>query len=87
MIAASFGIRHYFVDAESILSTEFQDLVRCPEPILFDVNSDPEQIYFPKVSSVINSGGSMVSTAIHDMLPKLSPEVGTKVFKFIPVPE
>ncbi len=87
LIAASFGIRHHLVDAESILSIEFENLLQGPEPILFEVNSDPEQIYFPKVSSVINSDGSMVSTAIHDMLPKLSPEVGTKVFKFLPVPE
>jgi len=87
MIAESFRIQHFIVNSESLHSPEFKELLEVSEPILFEVYSDPEQIYLPKVSSVINSDGSMVSTPIHDMLPKLPTEVGARVFKFIPIPQ
>jgi hypothetical protein len=60
---------------------EFFDL---NEPIFFEVLTDPNMLYFPKVASKILEGGTMVSSAIHDMSPKISKEKAAKVFKYLP---
>jgi acetolactate synthase-1/2/3 large subunit len=86
-IVGSYGIKHFLLTSESIESKEFNDFLNSPEPVFFEVISDPEQTYLPKVSSVINPDGKMSSTPIHDMQPKLSPEVASTVFKFIPIPQ
>jgi acetolactate synthase-1/2/3 large subunit len=54
------------------------------DPVFFEVATDPNMLYFPKVASKILEGGKMASAAIHDMTPKLSYEVAKKVFKYLP---
>lgn len=41
-------------------------------PALFVVPNDPEQTYWPKISSRITESGSMESAPLHDMSPPLS---------------
>ena len=53
-------------------------------PVFFEVSTDPNMLYFPKVASKILEEGKMVSAAIHDMTPKLSYDVARKVFKYLP---
>ena len=53
-------------------------------PIFFEVLTDPNLMYFPKVSSQISTDGKMSSAAIHDMTPKLDPETAAQVFKYLP---
>ncbi len=64
-------------------SSSFLDAFNSPEPAAFLVKIDPEQTYFPKISSRVTASGSMESNPLHLMTPDLSPEVGNQVFRFI----
>jgi acetolactate synthase-1/2/3 large subunit len=55
-------------------------------PYGFMVPIDPEQTYFPKVSSRITASGSMESRPIHDMSPDLPEDVAAKVFRYLRLP-
>ena len=83
-ICKAYGIKHMIVDSNNIFSGEFMELFDSRDPIFFEVMTDPNMLYFPKVASKILEGGAMVSSAIHDMSPKISEEKGTKVFKYLP---
>ena len=83
-ICKAYGIKHMIVDSNNIFNGEFMELFDSQDPIFFEVMTDPNMLYFPKVASKILEGGAMVSSAIHDMSPKISEEKGTKVFKYLP---
>ena len=54
-----------------------------PGPLGLILNVDPEQTYFPKITSMVTSDGGMVSQPLHLMTPDLPPEIAKQVFKFI----
>jgi acetolactate synthase-1/2/3 large subunit len=72
---------------ESGLSTPGAlEQMEMPGPAAFIVPIDPEQTYFPKISSVVTSSGDMESAPLHLMTPDLEPEtlrrvLGTPGFK------
>jgi acetolactate synthase-1/2/3 large subunit len=86
-IADSYGITHFPLNHESLNSPEFVTLLDSTDPVVFEIFSDPEQVYLPRVHSSVMPNGQMNSSAIHDMLPKLSEDIAKKVFKYIPIPE
>jgi acetolactate synthase-1/2/3 large subunit len=49
---------------------------------VFVVNIDPEQTYFPKISSTIDINGNLSSNPIHDMTPSLNKNIKKQVFKY-----
>jgi len=49
---------------------------------VFVVNIDPEQTYFPKISSTIDINGNLSSNPIHDMTPSLNENIKKQVFKY-----
>lgn len=61
----------------------FLERFHTPGPSAFLVHIDPHQTYFPKISSRITSSGSMESNPLHRMTPDLSPEVETRVLRYI----
>jgi acetolactate synthase-1/2/3 large subunit len=61
------------------------ELLDATGPALFIVKVDPEQTYFPKVTSRVAEDGSMVSNPIHRMSPDLPDDVAAEVFRFGPV--
>jgi acetolactate synthase-1/2/3 large subunit len=83
-ICSAYGIRHIVVDSNNLFNAQFMELFDLNEPIFFEVLTDPNMLYFPKVASKILEGGTMVSSAIHDMSPKISKEKAAKVFKYLP---
>jgi acetolactate synthase-1/2/3 large subunit len=52
-------------------------------PAAFMVPIDPEQTYYPKITSQIAAGGGMVSNPLHRMSPDLSPELAARVFRYL----
>ncbi len=52
-------------------SPEFQALMASPGPAAFIVPIDPEQTYFPKITSRITASGSMESNPLHRMSPEI----------------
>lgn len=53
-------------------------------PQAFLVHIDPEQTYFPKISSRVTALGSMESNPLHRMTPDLDAETAAKVFLYLP---
>jgi acetolactate synthase-1/2/3 large subunit len=82
-ICKAYGIEYYKIDSSNIFSPKFQELMDSQNPVFFEVLTDPNMLYFPKVASKIMEGGKMVSAAIHDMTPKLDQDVAKKVFKYL----
>jgi acetolactate synthase-1/2/3 large subunit len=87
LIASSYGLNFFELNPESFNSSEFFELFNSNAPVIFEILSDPEQTYLPRVHSKVMPDGSMNSSPIHDMLPKLEQDISEKVFKYIPIPE
>jgi acetolactate synthase I/II/III large subunit len=54
-----------------------------PGPYGFVLLVDPEQTYYPKITSRVTMTGGMESQPLHLMSPDLAPEIAQQVFKFI----
>ena len=83
-ICKAYNIDHLMVTSEDLFDSNFMDLFNSDQPVFFEVMTDPNMLYFPKVASKILEGGAMASAAIHDMSPKISEEKAKKVFKYLP---
>lgn len=64
-------------------NNSFKSLWSSKEPTGFIVPIDPEQTYYPKISSRITESGSMESNPIHLMSPELPHDVADDVFVYI----
>ena len=65
---------------------EFETALTAPGPAAFLVPIDPEQTYFPKISSRMTGTGAMVSNPLHAMSPPLAVDVAARVYRYIPSP-
>lgn len=61
----------------------FDELFNAPGPAAFVVPIDPEQTYFPKITSRVTEGGGMESAPLHLMSPDLSDELAQRVFVYL----
>lgn len=58
---------------------EFRAMLEDEGPAAFIVNIDPEQTYFPKISSRVTETGGMISNALDDMTPPLGDALNEEV--------
>jgi acetolactate synthase-1/2/3 large subunit len=82
-IAKAFGVKYFRLDQKNLNSSEFQNLFKSKEAIFFDVQIDPEQTYYPKITSYKNSQGQMESNPIHIMEPLLTEIQEKNYIKYI----
>lgn len=82
MLAKSFGIPSVDVGADGLENKDVLQLLNSEGPGMFVVAVDPNQTYFPKVSSRIVGGGKMESNPVHLMSPPLPDEIAEQVFRF-----
>ena len=82
-IAKSFGVKYFKLNEETIQSSKFEQHLNSEGPIFFDLQIDPDQTYFPKIVSVQNKDGSIVSNPIHIMEPALSSDLEQSFIKYI----
>ncbi len=61
----------------------FLAAIHAPGPAAFLVKIDPEQTYFPKISSRVTPSGSMESNPLHLMTPDLDDATAAKVFRYL----
>ena len=76
----SFGVPSITLAPGWSSSPAFLELFAASGPAVFIVPIDPEQSYFPKISSRVTESGSMESNPLHMMTPDLSDELAKKVF-------
>jgi acetolactate synthase I/II/III large subunit len=55
-----------------------------PGPAAFLVHIDPEQTYYPKITSRITASGSMESNPLHRMTPDLDEATEGRVLRYLP---
>jgi acetolactate synthase-1/2/3 large subunit len=84
-IAQAYEIKYFLVDSDNAFSNEFMDLLNEKSIVLFELKLDPQQLYFPKLTSQVMSDGTMKSLPLHLMQPPLKNDVADKVFKYIKV--
>jgi acetolactate synthase-1/2/3 large subunit len=83
LLAKSFGIPSIELDPEADLKSEIEKAVALEGPRVILVPINPDQTYFPKITSKIDEQGNLISNPIHLMTPELSVETSNKVFKYI----
>jgi acetolactate synthase-1/2/3 large subunit len=81
----AFGIEVMSMDQKNLFSQEFREGMEKPGLFACIVRLDPDQLYFPKLTSKVLPSGQMASSALHEMNPKLSEEIAIQVFKWIKV--
>jgi len=70
-------------DVGVLSSTELEALMRSGGPAAFLVPIDPDQTYFPKITSQVLADGSMSSNPLHLMTPELPAEVAARVLPYL----
>jgi acetolactate synthase-1/2/3 large subunit len=65
------------------LEPAFLNAMNHPGPSAFLVKIDPQQTYFPKISSRVTASGGMESNPLHLMSPDLDEEIAAKVFHYL----
>jgi acetolactate synthase-1/2/3 large subunit len=70
-VFAAWDIPVMEIDLDFERSKTFQERMLSPGPAAFIVPIDPEQTYFPKISSRITAEGSMESNPIDRMSPEI----------------
>lgn len=71
------------IGADYQLNSDFSTLFNHVGTAAFIVSIDPEQTYFPKITSRITESGSMESNPLHLMTPDLSDELWQSVSKYL----
>jgi acetolactate synthase-1/2/3 large subunit len=82
LLARSFGIPSLSVGPKGLDDPAVRELFDADGPALFVVAVDPEQTYFPKVTSRVTDDGSMESNPLHEMSPPLPDDVVSIVLPF-----
>jgi len=81
----AYGIPARHLDKSETDVASLRKLLDCHDgPEAWIVKVDPDQPNWPAVSSVLNADGSLVSSPLYDMLPKLSEDMLAKVGQFLP---
>ncbi len=71
------------LDPDNPFSEDVLSSLKASGPQAYLVPIDPEQTYFPKITSSVNADGTMVSNPLHRMTPDLPAELEKKVLRFI----
>jgi acetolactate synthase-1/2/3 large subunit len=71
-IAKAYGLRYSKLEDVDLVDSVLSEVLNRIEPEIIEVKIDPEQTYFPKITSRILSSGAMASNPLHLMTPDLS---------------
>ena len=84
LLARSYGIPAVQLSPDRIFDdTRVTSLMDDPGSALFVVPLDPEQTYYPKITSRIESSGTMSSNPLHLMTPELPPAIAHQVMPYL----
>lgn len=79
----AYGISTTRITVENYFNKEVIDAINANGPHAFIVTLDPDQLYFPKLTSRVMPDGSMKSNPLHLMSPKLPEEIAKEVFPYM----
>jgi acetolactate synthase I/II/III large subunit len=78
-IFSAYGVPWLQLGPGGETTAAFRELFDAPGPAAFVVPVDPEQTYFPKITSRITASGSMESAPLHLMTPDLADDLAERV--------
>lgn len=78
----AYGIRTITVNPQSVFGPSLLTALESLQPVAFLVPIDPEQTYYPKITSRVTDTGAMESNPLHLMTPDLEEAVALRVFQF-----
>ncbi|MEI8080508.1 MAG: thiamine pyrophosphate-binding protein [Actinomycetes bacterium] len=84
---AAYGIECLTVDPRDPFDADMTRALAQPGPYGFLLTIDPEQSYFPKITSRVRPDGGMESRPLHLMSPDLEPSINEKALAYLPVTE
>ena len=79
----AFAIPVMTLDERGLATPGAAGALGLPGPHGFIVPIDPEQTYFPKITSHITASGGMESQPLHRMSPDLPPEIAAHVLRYL----
>ena len=82
-IAKAYGIPFSVLKGTDNLDQNLASILSRTGPELIEVLIDPEQTYWPKITSRILPDGKMVSNPLHLMTPDLSPDQITEYLPYL----
>ena len=74
LIAKAYGLKYTKMEETSLVNDILNEVLDWNGPEFIEVKIDPEQTYFPKITSRILPSGAMASNPLHMMTPDLSSE-------------
>ncbi|MBU4335797.1 MAG: thiamine pyrophosphate-binding protein [Actinobacteria bacterium] len=83
LLAAAFGIPFLELGPQGLGTEGFAELFAAPGPGFFVVPVDPEQTYYPKITSRVTATGGMESNPLHRMSPDLPDELAIRVLRHL----
>ena len=85
LIANSYGISYLKLNAQGLSEPGIKDVLSMSGPLVIEVPIDPEQTFYPKITSSIQPDGSMKSNPLHLMSPELPESISSRVLKYLNV--
>lgn len=82
VLFSAYGIGTHVIDASDPWNEAFMEALESSGPTAFLLPIDPEQTYFPKITSRVTANGSMESNPLHLMTPDLDFESARIVMPF-----
>ena len=83
-LARAYRIPYARLDEEAGLDApSVRSLLQSDGPALIEVPIDPDQTYYPKITSAVQPDGSMRSNPLHKMSPDLPSDVEERVLAYI----
>lgn len=82
----AYGIPVHALGADGLRDDTFAKNFASRGPAAFIVPIDPEQTYYPKITSRVTASGGMESAPLHFMTPELPANVAESVFAHLAVP-
>lgn len=84
LLCAAYSIPCVQVDASDPFAGDAGAALASQGPAVFLVPIDPEQTYFPKITSRVTTSGGMESNPLHLMSPALESSLEQHVMKYLP---
>jgi acetolactate synthase-1/2/3 large subunit len=79
-LADAYGIKYSRISTENLKTFDQEQNWLQPGPVLYLIDTDPEQTYFPKIASRVASNGGMESAPLHSMSPELPADVLSRLY-------
>jgi len=79
----AYGIPCFEINSNNLWDKEIIEALENSSPMGFIVNLDPEELFYPKVTSALQADGTMKTNPIHLMTPPLGQELETRFMRFL----